>query len=74
MILLCFARSGDRLGNLGDLLDYKRDPKDQTFPDKDGIRIYNDAAPRHRLNDTKHHCIRYIARSTSRYREYFSTS
>lgn len=65
--LLCFARSGDRLGNLGDLLD----PEDRIFPDKDGIRIYNDAAPRHRLNDTKHHRIRYVARSTSRYREYF---
>lgn len=70
--LLCFVRQGDRLGNLGDLLDYAKAYKDQTFPDKDGTRIYNDAAPLHRINDTKHHRIRYTARSTSRYREYFS--
>jgi len=52
--LLCFARSGDKLGNLSD-----------------GVQIYPDAAPKHQLNDTKHHRIRYTARSTSRYHEYF---
>lgn len=67
--LLCFVRGGDRLGQLGDLLDYNTDSP--SFPDKDGERIYTDAAPRHQLNDTKHHRIHYTARSTSRYRDYF---
>jgi hypothetical protein len=82
--LLCFVREGDRLGNLGDLADYvigelinqkvidtskQKDPR--TYPDKDGIRIDITAAPLHHINDTKHHRIRYTARSTSRYREYF---
>ncbi|MDD5578056.1 MAG: hypothetical protein PHY16_02095 [Methylobacter sp.] len=67
--LICFVRGGDRLGGLGDLLDYGKEVN--TFPDKDGIRIFIDAAPLHRLNDTKHHRVSYIARSTSRYREYF---
>jgi hypothetical protein len=30
-----------------------------------------DAAPRHLLNDTKHHVVKYTAIATSRYREYF---
>jgi hypothetical protein len=30
-----------------------------------------DAAPRHLLNDTKHHVVKYTAVPTSRYREYF---
>lgn len=33
--------------------------------------IFTDAAPRHVLNDTKHHTIRYTAVAASRYREYF---
>lgn len=36
-----------------------------------GVRILTDAAPRHRLGDTRHHRIRYTARVTSRFREYF---
>ena len=31
----------------------------------------NDAAPRHSLNDTKHHVVTYTAIASSRYREYF---
>jgi hypothetical protein len=38
---------------------------------KSGITIYSDAAPRHHFNDTKHHRVRYTARATSRFREYF---
>lgn len=67
--LLCFVRQGDRLGNLGDLLDYQKNP--QVYPDKDGVRVYANAAPRHQINDTKHHRIHYTARSTSRYRDCF---
>jgi len=52
--LLCFARSGDKLGNL-----------------RSGVSIFRDAAPRHYLNDTRHHKITYTARATSRFREYF---
>lgn len=33
--------------------------------------FYNDAAPRHLFNDTKHHVVQYRAVSTSRYQEYF---
>ncbi len=32
---------------------------------------FTDAAPRHLLNDTKHHVVKYTAIATSRYREYF---
>jgi hypothetical protein len=38
----------------------------------DGTSIYQDAAPRHHFNDTKHHRVTYTAVSTSRYREYFA--
>jgi hypothetical protein len=75
--LLCFVRQGDRLGNLGDLFDFNRNEPSEEFesglPNRDGERIisYQDAAPRHQINDTKHHRIRYYAVSTSRYREYF---
>jgi hypothetical protein len=69
--LLCFARRGDRLGNLGDLSDTNLNTPQQTFPNKDGVRIGVDAAPRHQLNDTKHHRIHYTARAVTRYREYF---
>jgi hypothetical protein len=34
-------------------------------------RVFEDAAPRHVLNDTKHHVVTYTATSSSRYREYF---
>lgn len=37
---------------------------------KSGVMTGN-AAPRHHFNDTKHHRVRYTARATSRYREYF---
>jgi hypothetical protein len=36
-----------------------------------GTVFYGDAAPRHRIGDTRHHRIRYTARATSRFREYF---
>lgn len=52
--LLCFARSGDELGNL-----------------RSGVSIFGDAAPHHHFNDTQYHRVRYTARATSRYREYF---
>lgn len=32
---------------------------------------FDNAAPRHLLNDTKHHVVTYTATSSSRYREYF---
>ncbi|MDQ6860295.1 MAG: hypothetical protein M3032_03955 [Verrucomicrobiota bacterium] len=40
-------------------------------PDRKEFVFYEDAAPRHVLNDTRHHMIRYTATVTSRYREYF---
>lgn len=40
-------------------------------PDRNAF-TFSDAAPRHLLNDTKHHRIRYTAVSTSRFREYFA--
>ncbi len=76
--LLCFVRNGDRLGNLGDSFE---NINYLAFQTKHGIQIPFDLdptqtrlrplAPLHRLNDTKHHSIRYTARSTTRYREYF---
>lgn len=58
--LLCFVRAGDRLGNL-------------MSPDtRDVTTIRRDAAPRHHLNDTKHHRITYTPVATSRFREYFA--
>jgi hypothetical protein len=36
-----------------------------------GALMGNDDAPCHRINDTKHHRIRYTAVATSRYRDYF---
>ncbi len=57
--LLCFVRKGDSLGNL-------------LSPDLKGSKeIWRDAAPRHHLNDTKHHRISYHAVATSRFRDYF---
>jgi len=53
--LLCFVRTGDKLGNL-----------------HSGVSIFADAAPRHYFNDTRRHCVRYTARATSRFREYFA--
>ena len=32
---------------------------------------FDDAAPRHLFNDTKHHVVTYTATASSRYREYF---
>jgi hypothetical protein len=59
--LLCFVRADDSLGNL-------------LSPDtsKASKNISSDAAPRHHLNDTKHHRISYKAVATSRFREYFA--
>ena len=37
----------------------------------EGKTIYQDAAPRHHFNDTKHHRVSYTAVATSRYRDYF---
>ena len=57
--LLCFVRKGDSLGNL-------------LSPDFGGSKeIWQDAAPRHHLNDTRHHRISYRAVATSRFRDYF---
>jgi hypothetical protein len=53
--LLCFAKQGDALGNLRG----------------SGAFINGNYAPRHQINDTKRHRIRYTAIATSRYREYF---
>jgi hypothetical protein len=36
-----------------------------------GVAIYQDAAPRHHFNDTRYHRVKYIARATSRFQEYF---
>jgi hypothetical protein len=58
--VLCFVRKHDRLGNL-------------LSPDtKFTTTITRDAAPRHYLNDCKHHRINYSAVATSRFREYFA--
>jgi hypothetical protein len=59
--LLCFVRGGDSLGNL-------------LSPDLSlGSKIIHlDAAPRHHLNDTRHHRISYRAVVTSRFRDYFA--
>lgn len=37
-----------------------------------GVRIFQDAAPRHHLNDTKHHKVSYTAVATSRFQDYFT--
>jgi len=37
-----------------------------------GVSIYQDAAPRHHFNDTKHHRVTYRAVATSRFRDYFT--
>ena len=57
--LLCFVRNGDSLGNLK-----SADPAFQQT-------IFTDAAPRHHLNDTKHHRITYTAVATSRFQDCF---
>lgn len=36
-----------------------------------GVSIYQDAAPRHNFNDTRYHRVKYIARATSRFQDYF---
>ncbi len=47
---------------------------DEIGNQKEGRSIYGDAAPRHLLNDTKHHLIHYKPVATSRYKEYFEAS
>ena len=37
-----------------------------------GVSIYQDAAPRHHFNDTKHHRVTYRAIATSRFCDYFT--
>jgi hypothetical protein len=37
-----------------------------------GVAIFQDAAPRHHFNDTKHHLVTYTAVATSRFRDYFT--
>jgi hypothetical protein len=37
----------------------------------EGDRVNEDAVPRHRIGDTKHHVVTYTATATSRYKEYF---
>ena len=57
--LVCFVRAGDSLGNVL-----------STGPDTP-TTMGSDAAPRHHLDDTKHHRISYTAIATSRFRECF---
>ena len=57
--LVCFVRAGDELGNLL-----------STGPGTPP-KMSSDAAPRHHLDDTKHHRITYTAVATSRFRECF---
>lgn len=38
-----------------------------------GAVVGQDAVPRHRIGDTKHHVVSYTAVATSRYRDYFPT-
>ncbi len=54
-----------------DLLCFARNG-DQLGNLKSGVTIYGDTAPRHALNDTRHHTVFYTARATSRYQEYFA--
>jgi hypothetical protein len=58
--LVCFVRAGDELGNL-----LSAGPG--TPP-----QMGSDAAPRHHLDDTKHHRVTYTAVATSRFRECFA--
>jgi hypothetical protein len=37
-----------------------------------GVSIFQDAAPRHHFNDTRHHRVTYRAVATSRFRDYFT--
>jgi hypothetical protein len=37
-----------------------------------GVAIFEDAAPRHHFNDTRHHRVTYVAVATSRFRDYFT--
>ncbi len=39
---------------------------------KSGQIFYSDAAPHHYFNDTRYHRVKYTARATSRFREYFA--
>jgi len=39
-----------------------------------GVPIYQDAAPRHHFNDTKHHRVTYTAVATSRFCDYFTAT
>ena len=54
-----------------DLLCFARNG-DQLGDLKSGVTIYGDTAPRHALNDTRHHTVFYTARATSRFHEYFA--
>lgn len=53
-----------------DLLCFVRSG-DQLGNLKSGEKMYQDSAPKHYFNDTKHHRVSYTSRSTSRFREYF---
>jgi len=39
-----------------------------------GVAIFQDAAPRHHFNDTKHHHVTYAVVATSRFRDYFTAT
>ena len=54
-----------------DLLSFTR-KGDQLGNLKSGVQVYVDAAPRHYLNDTHRHRVRYTPRATSRFSEYFA--
>jgi hypothetical protein len=53
-----------------DLIGFVR-KSDRLSATLNGVTIYQDAAPRHHFNDTKHHRVTYTAVATSRYRDYF---
>jgi hypothetical protein len=57
---IAFTRDGDKSATNGD-------------PSTSQAFTFNDAAPRHLLNDTKRHIVSYQAVSTSRFREYFDS-
>ena len=40
--------------------------------DEDLIRFTGESSPRHEFDDTRHRLVHYIARATSRFREYFA--
>jgi hypothetical protein len=54
-----------------DLIGFVRQ-RDVLSATLNGVSIFQDAAPRHHFNDTKHHRVTYTAVATSRFRDYFT--